>query len=352
MRSLSALLLLALPATLSSQILKDPAARTSTGLTLIAAGTPPSSLTATPASTSSISLRWTCPDGASGYDVWATSSTGVQSKLTATPLPPQCLQNLQVAGTLSSSPSYSLTYTHSGLIPASAWTYVVVALYPNGAQGASAPVSGRAGLLPPPGGFHGESRWGGAALAWNYVTWGSGYQVTYSRSYQVFRQRPGEATFSPIGTTDQTFYEDKNLILGQRYNYYVRAIESQATAPISVMVGAPSDPSIVAFCGKETLDFRWGGTESATSAKVLRAGTPGGPWYPTGDYPGNTNSFARAQPNPVGVLQYYKVLATYPAGPAESVVIPITIPADPKAYYNGTYTRPVGSVTIEWQCQR
>jgi hypothetical protein len=78
-----ALLLVALPAAAAAQARFAAPART---LTLIPTGTPPIGLRAGTSPTS-IGLRWGCPDGASGYDVYATPSNGAQVKLTPTPIP-------------------------------------------------------------------------------------------------------------------------------------------------------------------------------------------------------------------------------------------------------------------------
>ena len=136
-----ALLLVALPAAAAAQVRFAAPTR---NLTLIPVGAPPIGLRAGTAPTS-IGLRWGCPDGASGYDVYVTPSSGVQVKLTPTPIPGQCVQDVQAgfvrglpgAPAPSTSPTYSTGFTHSGLAPQSSYTYVVVALYPNGAQGAS-----------------------------------------------------------------------------------------------------------------------------------------------------------------------------------------------------------------------
>lgn len=238
-----ALLFLALPAAAYPQVLRAPGVTRT--FTAIPVGASPTLLAATPSTTptsTSIGLRWGCPDGASGFDVYATQGGGAQSKLTPAPIPAQCVLDIQRApvargplssGSMSTStgPTYSLGYTHAGMNPGSSWSSVVVALYPNGAQGTSTPVSVQADLLPAPGGLAAVP----LATRTAQLTWAS---IPQARFYEVYRKRAGEPAFTMVATPqrNETSWTDSNL----RYPEYG---STSSSGRAWATPGTPSSPS-------------------------------------------------------------------------------------------------------------
>ena len=435
----ASLLALAFPAAAASQILREAAPRT---FTVVPAGAPPVYLRASP-SPNSVYLRWGCPEGASAYDVYVTPAGGGQVKLTPGPIPGQCVQDVQATLSLSlglpapsTAPTYSLGFTHSGVIPGSSYSYVVVALYPNGASGATAPVSATATLASPPAGFAAVANGRSAELRWQAVSGATGYKIfrklageagfrelwtlgaiatssadpallppgqhqyyvqalnglpsaaatvsipllpappavnamafSYDvvdvrwqlpfdlrltpRGYLVFRQREGEAGFTQLNATPipALSYQDRGLRPGQRVSYYVKGVDAEPSAPVSVVPGVVRVVSLVGYCGKGSLDFSYSGAGGSTAVNVLRGGTPNGPWYVAAVYAAGSGVI-RTMTNPLGVLQYYKVQAIYPTGTMESGLVSLAIPVEPnKDPLISSYFREVApGISIEWQC--
>lgn len=88
------LLLVALPAAATSQVVRQPFQ--GRGMVAVPVGAPPGGVR-TGSTPGSIIVHWGCPEGASGYDVYATPADGGQVKLNPSPIPGQCVQDLQVA---------------------------------------------------------------------------------------------------------------------------------------------------------------------------------------------------------------------------------------------------------------
>ena len=440
MRSTAAtgLLFLVLPAAAASQIqtLRDPAIKT---FTAFPTGAPPTYLQASPG-TVSIYLRWGCPDGASGYDVYVTPAGGAQVKLTPTPIPGQCIQDLQktlVVGT-TSSPTYSLGFTHSGTTPGASYSYVVVALYPSGAQGTSPVVTAQANLVPGPSGVVATASGHSASVRWQAVSGATGYkvfrklagesafqeipptlgssatssndltvlqpgqhqyyvqtlnglpsqpatvsippwpapsgfvvsalafappavplaQVTLSwnwlngpKGYLVFRQRPSESGYLQL--TPQPLwangYLDNGMLPGQRASYYVKALDGDPTPPVTVVVGGPSNIVSEVYRGTSNINFSWNGTGTGATVQVLRGGTPSGPFY-AATLSGAGDGWAHTTGNGINVLLYYKVVATYLTGVAESAPIALTIPPPPKGVTYLSATPGGSSAQLVWVC--
>ncbi|MGE0552546.1 MAG: hypothetical protein AB7R55_03855 [Gemmatimonadales bacterium] len=436
-----AVLLASLPA-FQTRVIHQPAP----AMTAAQTGPAPTGVQAA-ATPTSVLLRWGCPQSASGYDVFEIGANGVQSKLNPMPIAGQCIQDLQVRNRplpgASPATTYSQSFTHTRLAAGSTHTYVVVALYPDGATGAAAPVTVQVSLFPAPAGFTAAPSGRSARLSWAPVPDVSGYQVhrmlagqpalqqlatvnaaatswvdptilppgqhSYvvqavsgfpaaaasltmppwpapakvsladlgpyltvtwdlvagvTAGYLVFRQRQGEAGFSqltlspvkplpPPYTSSGMSHQDQNPILGQPVSYHVQAVDGDRSAIVSTVPGSFRALQLTGFCGEGALDFRWGGTGPGAIVKVLRAGAPKGPYYPTTEYPGASGQFVKVVGNPIGVIQYYKLQAIYPGGVVESVVVPITIPVDSKGFEDFPIrsTTPVKDVVLEWQCR-
>ena len=268
MRSIATVLIFALPVAASAQILRAPATKT---FTPVLAGTPPAPLTVSPSPTN-MYLRWGCPPDASGYDVYATSSSGAQTKLNPTPIPGQCLQDLRLNTQLVNTTTYSLGYTHSGVTPGSSWTYVVVALYPNGAQGSSTPVAAVASLLPPPAGLSASVSGRNAVLQWNPVQSATGF-------YNVFRRLQGESAWRQLEsvTVDKTSYTDGSVLPPGQHQYYVQANLGQPSPPVTVTGPLWPAPTISLSNLNSRLSLSWLPVSEARNYLVFRQreGEPG-----------------------------------------------------------------------------
>ncbi len=206
-------------------------------------GSPPSGLRAD-ATPTSILIRWNCPTGSVGFDVYATPQGGQQGKLTSTPVPVPCVQDLQTAPTVgpgmtapsTTAPTYSASYTHSGLIPGSTFTYVVRALYPNGFA-ASTPLTAQAKLLPAAGGFVVTASGRSAGMSWQPVTGATGYQI--------FRKLASQSTFLQLTNTaaGATSYTDQTLLAPGQHQYYVQAVNGLPTSTFTLSMPAWPAPS-------------------------------------------------------------------------------------------------------------
>jgi len=191
------------------------------------AGPAPTNLVASPTATS-ISLRWGCPTGATGFEVFATPSGSAQVKLTQTPLPAtQCFQgSLQDVARVTS-------YQHGGLSPLTEFGYVVRALYASGFTD-SAQLIARTSLWPAPTGFTGVVAVRNARLTWNPIAGASGYLV--------FRQSPGQQAFqqvtpSPVATLPRVeMFTNCDGVAASKSNTSTRAIFCVPFAPSTVAV--------------------------------------------------------------------------------------------------------------------
>jgi hypothetical protein len=193
----------------------------------------------------SIKLIWNCPQGATGYDVYATPRGGVSIKLTPTPLTLQCYQNLSlsipndprlpaVPGAAAQT-SYMTSFTHVGLTPTAEFAYVVRALHPNGVAD-SDPFTVRA-LWPAPSGFMASLQDRSASLRWNPVTGPAGYLV--------FRRMEGQSGFQPMTAAPlaATSFNDNTSLPPGQHAYYVQAVNGEPSATATVLLGAwPASP--------------------------------------------------------------------------------------------------------------
>jgi fibronectin type 3 domain-containing protein len=167
--------------------------------------------------TSSVTLAWNAVSGASGYNIYrSTSENGAYSKVNT------------VAVT-------STEFTNTGLSPDMSYWYKVSAIV-NGAEGLQSIQISASTLTSVPGNVRvTSSGTSSVTLAWNAVNGASGYNV--------YRSNNENGTYSKINTTAVTGTEftDSNVIAYTTYFYKVSAIingiEGVQSNPISASTG-------------------------------------------------------------------------------------------------------------------
>ncbi len=235
-------------------------------LSVMQSGPPPTSLRvgATP---TSITLRWTCPAGATGYEVFATPAGGQQIKLTSTPIGPQCIQELLQTNPDPRFPqaqSYGSMYTHTGLAPGMQFIYVVRALYAD-AVGDAPALEAQTAPWPPPTGVRSALNDRSAILSWSTVPGATGYVV--------LRQLGGESALSQITPAPiaATTYADATILPPGEHRYSVQAVNGTAAAPITVQLGNWPAPAVtMAKLTHRRFDFHWAVIPGAPAYAVYR----------------------------------------------------------------------------------
>ena len=204
-------------------------------------GAPPTALRAGPTPTS-IRLTWTCPPGATGYEVYATPKGGATVKLTPTPITLQCYQDL--SGSIQRDPrvpapvqaTYLSSFTHTGLAPGAEFAYVVRALHPD-ATGDSDPLTAVTSLWPAPAGFMVSLAGRAATVRWNQVAGPSGYLV--------FRKSNGQTAFQQVAAVppSATSYNDPTTLPPGQHGYYVQGVSGEPSIVSSVSLPAWPAPA-------------------------------------------------------------------------------------------------------------
>ncbi|HJU87772.1 MAG TPA: fibronectin type III domain-containing protein [Gemmatimonadaceae bacterium] len=274
------------------------------------------------ATPTSITIKWTCPSGPTGYEVFAMPTGGGQSiKLTATPIAPQCIQDFQgtqapvlnpgVPGAYqpTSQTSYVSSYTHTGLRPGMQFDYVVRALYPQGV-GDAAPFTAQTAPWPAPTGVTPTLAGRSVSLSWNAVEGATGYIV--------LRQLAGENALSPITPSPITVtsYSDATILAPGDHRYSVRAVDGTPAAAVSVNVGnwpAPTFTS-VALTGRR-ITLHWSQIPGVSGYVVYRKSLAETSFRPVATY---------------AASQYWYVEENLPVGP-HTFYVQASGAADPSA---------------------
>lgn len=207
---------------------------------------PPASNVRASPSPSHVYLRWTCPAGATGFEVLATPAGGQQAKVTSAPIPAQCVLDVPESirrpvrlpgppGTAapSNTTTYSTFFQHNGLRPGQEFAYVVRALYPNGI-GDAAPVTAVTPPWPAPTGVQVRVQSAGpphsgsvVVVSWNTVHGAPGYEVWATSLYEGEKDRL--VTLAPV--TGTTFTDQ--IPIGVK-GYYVKTLEGLASQTVDV----------------------------------------------------------------------------------------------------------------------
>ena len=237
--------------------------------TIGGSGPKPTDLRAEPTPTST-RLRWTCVSGPTGYEVYATPRNGATIKLTATPIGPQCLQDLSL--TMKNDPRlpaptasvYLSSFTHTGLAVGAEFTYVVRALYPN-AFGDSDPLTVQTSPWHAPDGVAVNLSGRSANLSWIGVNGATGYQV--------FRKLEGQAAFQLLtpAPVAATAYQDPASLPPGGHQYYVQAVNGLPATAVLVTVGPwPAPAGFAANGAGRSATLTWQPIPGATGYHVYR----------------------------------------------------------------------------------
>jgi hypothetical protein len=138
--------------------------------------------------------------------------------------------------------------------------------------------------------------------------------------YRIFREAPGEKTFSLSGTVPRPSYSDPAIEFGKSYQYYVVAVEKTGdryaeSLPSDSVTFAPTDrfppaapAGLTAVPGTQTIELVWdrGGERDLASYRVYRNGQ-----LLAGDIAAPAYSDRAAQP---GTEYRYHVTAVDTAG--------------------------------------
>ena len=219
----------------------------------------------------SIRLRWSCPSGATGYEVYATPTGGTQVKLTTTPIGPQCIQDLAAAvqspsPPATSQPTYQTSFEHTGLTPNLEFTYLVRSLYQGGGPADADPVVARPRPWPAPTGLSATllpSRT--ATLVWNPVNGATGYFA--------LRKLEGEAAFRPLTATPVAGspYQDNTQLPAGRHEYQVQAVDGTPAVAVAVQVGPwPAPGNFTLELNERRATLVWAAIPGVTSYQVFR----------------------------------------------------------------------------------
>ena len=323
----------------------------------IAPGGPPASHLSVNSTHSSISVRWACPAGASGFEVFGGPPGGILAKLTATPLGARCVEHLATPSGTSITASqqfgppattYAAGFTHTGLGPATFFSFVVRTLYPTGGPADTEPIVGRTELFPAPNvrAYTGPSEvrldWPRQATA--YVE---------PSSWLVSRKLRGERTSRQIAVVPASLgatltYTDASVPPGD-HEYAVQAVDGVAGTPVSVVVGVPQLYGVgTSYMTMVTLS--WSGMSPGGTARVLSSPHAGGSYVDitTDGQVSGTHWQGIAQ---LGSNLYYKVVVTYPGLTYESTPQQVPIPNRSIVVFDLKTTDQRGEVKLQWSCE-
>lgn len=270
-------------------------------LTPVEAGPAVTNLRAGPTATS-IRLSWTCPAGASGYEVFATPTGGAPVKLTQTPIGPQCIQDLSLnikpdpRFPAPTQPTYITSFTHTGLAPVVEFGYVVRALYPTGFTDSQI-LTARTSLWPAPAGFGASLSGRSATLRWNPASGPSGYLV--------FRRLEGQSAFQQIATLPPSgaSYSDNTILPPGQHGYYVQGVTGEPSATATLALPAWPAPTLTAALSGRTANLTWNPIPGAPGYLVFRQSSGQSAFQQVTAAPVAMASFQEALP--VGTHQYY-----------------------------------------------
>jgi len=282
-----------------------------------------------------VGLTWTASSGATSYNVKRTMTSG--------------------------GPYYQLARVNStsfndhGVLNGSTYYYVVSATNSNGESSNTSQVAGTPGATSAtvpaaPGGLSAS-----ASNARVSLTWSASSGAT---SYRVKRSTSSGGPYTQIAAPGSTSYTDSAVANGTTYYYVVSAVNSagesgnsgQAVATPSAPVTVPAAPTgLSATGGNAQVNLGWPASSGATSYRVKRATSSGGPYTQIGA-PTSTSHTDTAVSN--GTAYYYVVTAVNSAGESgnspQATATPVAstgIPATPGMLMAVSSN---GRVTLNW----
>ncbi|MFC2095299.1 fibronectin type III domain-containing protein [Candidatus Bipolaricaulota bacterium] len=239
-----------------------------------------------------VNVTWDAVSGATEYSVYRATSAGGPYSLLGT---------------------HSLTYwQNSSAVPGTTYYYKVTAHNGCGESNQSGYDSGY--RIAPPETPTGVAATDGDHMDKVQVTWDA---VDGAETYQVHRATSSGGSYTQIGTTTSTSYNDTSAVAGTTYYYKIAGYNACTVSPLSdfdegyrgAIPGVPGDVSASdQWCNQ--IMVSWSTVSGATSYKIYRATSSGG----TYSYIGYNNTSPYSDNSTPGETFYYKVSATNDCG--------------------------------------
>ena len=252
---------------------------------------PPTGVSATDGtSTSMVTVSWSAATGATSYYVYrATSSGGAYSLLNDTT---------------------SLSYGDTTATPGTRYYYKVRSY--SSVTASYSDYSGYNDGYRKLGAPTGVTASDGTSTAQVTVSWNSSSGAT---RYYVYRATSSGGTYSNIGNTDSTSYNDTSATAGSMYYYKVRAYSSSTSSYSDYSsynsgyrrLGAPTGVAATDGTYSDKVRVTWSSVTGANRYYVYRATSEGGSYTQVGTYTSSTTLDDTSVPN-VNTY-YYKVRA-------------------------------------------
>ncbi len=205
----------------------------------------PSSVLATPQSSSQIDISWALVEGATDYSIYILGSDGIYSELGTTD---------------------SLIYHSTELASNTEYYYQVSAHSDAGESALSSVVSDTTRLLPPTSLTVIASGATQTNLSWQ--------EVAGATSYKIYRALASDGDYDSVGVASSESYDDsKGLIADTEYLYKVTACngngdsEASQAKKVTTRVLVPADVSATATSSSQ-IDITWSEVKGATGYKI------------------------------------------------------------------------------------
>ena len=301
---------------------------TASATTLVAPPNAPTGVTATAVSSSQIDVIWSASSGATGYRVEQSSNGGA---------------SWSPAATLTASPLHDI-----GLTASTTYTYRVIATNAGGDSLPSATASATTLVAPPAA----PTSVTASVVSSTEISvgWAASSGAT---GYRVERSANGGASWSVVGTTATTSFNDTALTPETTYQYRIIATNAGGDSTPSTIAsattppGAPGVPSGVAATAVSStqIDVSWTASGGATGYRVERTADGGASWAVAGTTAATTLSDVGLTP---ATTYGYRVIATNTGGEsAPSATANATTTVAPPPAPTGVTATAVSSTQID-----
>lgn len=238
----------------------DPSKNASENAIVMIKPSVPTSLTVSSNSYNSVKASWKGTNGISGYEIWrAVSSTGTYSKIKTT-----------------SSSSYINTSLNTG-----ATYYYKVRAYKMGTTTVYSSFSPVVSAKPIPA-IPSSIKAASSSYSSIKTSWAA---VSGANGYQVYRATSSKGTYSLVGTTASTSFNNSGLSTNRIYYYKVRAYRLAGSTKIysnfTTVVSAKPIPSVpshfkVSRSSSTSLKLSWSKVSGASGYEIYRATSKSG----------------------------------------------------------------------------